>query len=284
MKKVFNLGMYYLNRKILHLNSREKISTLIKLFLPKVNASVSTDVKGMANNVVEEGIVFLPDLLSSTQINEIKDFLKDKKMFLNYDREKKLYSPDDIPKSAHVSSYLAEDILACPHLLEVANHPLVLDIVSEVMHCKPTLANINVWRSYPGFDTAKDSENFHRDGDSFQFLKLFIYLTDVDEGSGPHIYVKKSHKSQKFLRIARFNDDEIYQQYGKDIIKIMGKEGCAIIENTFGIHKGQVAETRGRLMFQAEYSILPIGVYKYAPTSSNRQVNIDKYINRLFVR
>ena len=287
MSKMFNVGMYYLNRKIIGIRAREKISDCIKVFLPKAGAQVySSEVNDMAHKIEEEGIVFLPNLLTQSQIEEIKYFLSDKKMYLNYDRSRKLYSAEEIPKTAHVSSHLEKDIINCPHLIEVANHPLVLDVVSKVMNCKPTLSSINVWRSYPGFDTAKDSENFHRDADSFQFLKLFIYLSDVDETTGPHVYVKKSHKSEHFLRIGRFSDEDIYNQFGKNnILKITGPEGSTIIENTFGIHKGQVAEKRGRLIFQAEYSLLPIGVYKYTPINSSYNANsVDKYINRLFIK
>lgn len=277
--------MYYLNRKVLSITAREKISDFIKVFLPKADFKESQDVNHFASKIENEGIVFLPNLLTSLQIKEIKEFLSDKRMYLNYDRNKTTYSSEEIPKNAHVSSYLERDLLQCPHLLEVANNPLVLNVISKVMRCKPTLSNIKVWKSYPGFDTAKDSENFHRDVDSFQFLKLFIYLTDVDEGAGPHVYVKNSHKSEHFLRISRFTDEEIYKQYGDNVLKITGAEGSSIIENTFGIHKGQVAEKKGRLMFQAQYSLLPVGVYKYAPVKRTLQVpSSDKYINRLFIK
>ncbi len=283
MKKIFNLGMYYCNRKIMNLRARQLISNCIKQFLPKMEVQ-SPDVSQWTKKMEEDGVIFLPKLVNSAEIKEIKEYLKDKKMFLNYDRDKTLYAPDEIPETAHVSSYLKEDIIHCPHLINIANNPLVLDIVAKVMKCKPTISSINVWRSYPGFDIAKDSENFHRDVDNFHFLKLFIYLTDVDEQSGPHVYVKKSHKTKNFLRIARFSDDEVQKQYpAEDILKIIGEEGSTILENTFGLHKGQVAETKERLMFQVEYSLLPIGVYQYKPVKISPAA-FDKYINRLFIK
>lgn len=286
MKKIFHMGMYYFNRKILDLRARELISNCIKNFLPKVNGYDNTK-EGMewANKLEDDGVIFLPKLLSPLQIKQIIEFFKDKSMFQSYDRDKTLYTADKIPQGTHVASYLKDDVLNCPHLLEVANHPLILDIVSKVMNCKPTISNINVWRSYPGFDVAKDSENFHRDVDDFHFLKLFIYLTDVDEQSGPHVYVKKSHKSKDFLRIARFTDEEIYNKYHeKNILKITGEAGSTILENTFGLHKGQVAESKERMIFQVEYSLLPIGAYKYKPIKKHDVSSYDRYINRLFIK
>jgi len=42
-----------------------------------------------------------------------------------------------------------------------------------------------------------NAQFFHWDNDFSKFLKLYIYLTDVDEASGPHIYIPKSHKKKK---------------------------------------------------------------------------------------
>ena len=41
-----------------------------------------------------------------------------------------------------------------------------------------------------------NAQFFHWDNDFSKFLKLYIYLTDVDEDSGPHIYIPKSHKKK----------------------------------------------------------------------------------------
>ena len=43
-------------------------------------------------------------------------------------------------------------------------------------------------------------QKFHRDYESFNFIKLFVYLTDVDKDFGPHQYIIGSHKENKFLK------------------------------------------------------------------------------------
>lgn len=276
---------YILNRKILNFKLRDLCSEFIRIFLPKVKAIYTAEIEDYANNMEKDGITFLPNLLTKNQIIDIENFLADKKMHLSYSRTNKQYDINEIPADAHISAYFEKDLINCPHLLEVANDPLVIDIVSKIFKCKPTISALKIWRSYPGFDVAKDSENFHRDVDDFKFLKLFIYLSDVDEYSGPHTYVKGSYKQNKFLRIERFSDLEIEKEFGKDnILTICGEAGATFLENTFGVHKGLVAEKTGRLVFQVEYSLLPIGVYKYQPIKLERKIdNLDKRINRLFV-
>ena len=45
-----------------------------------------------------------------------------------------------------------------------------------------------------------NAQFFHWDNDFSKFLKLYIYLTDVDEDSGPHIYIPKTHKKKKIRK------------------------------------------------------------------------------------
>ena len=56
------------------------------------------------------------------------------------------------------------------------------------------------WSSKSNFNDPKSAQEFHFDLDSIKWLKFFIYLTDVEANTGPHIYVKGTHNSKK-----RFN-------------------------------------------------------------------------------
>ena len=41
---------------------------------------------------------------------------------------------------------------------------------------------------------------FHRDYESFNFVKLFVYLTDVGKENGPHEYIIRSNIKDNFER------------------------------------------------------------------------------------
>ena len=66
---------------------------------------------------------------------------------------------------------------------------------------------------------------FHFDLDRICWLKVFIYLTDTDEDSGPHEYVETSHqvgaKPQELLNegYSRISEEKIKKHYKKDILK-----------------------------------------------------------------
>ena len=116
----------------------------------------------------------------------------------------------------------------------------------------------------------KNAQYYHYDCDYRKFLKIFIYLNDVDIDSGPHVYVEKTHKKKFFKHILaeRINDDEINKIYGLSNQKVFTKqEGSIVIEDTFGLHKGIVPKSKSRYALILEYgsgkSILKNDQYFY---------------------
>ena len=104
----------------------------------------------------------------------------------------------------------------------------------------------------------KHAQFYHYDCDFKKFLKIFIYLNDVDIKSGPHAYIQKTHKKKFFKHILaeRINDEEAIKYYGNENKKIFTKdEGSVIIEDTFGLHKGEVPKLRSRYVLIIKYGV-----------------------------
>ena len=100
----------------------------------------------------------------------------------------------------------------------------------------------------------KNAQYFHWDNDFSKFLKLYIYLTDVDEDSGPHIFIPKTHK-KKFIQtsLCRLYDDNlIYNTYDKKI-KFVGKSGSLFFADGYGLHKGETPKKKSRLIINAHF-------------------------------
>jgi hypothetical protein len=38
---------------------------------------------------------------------------------------------------------------------------------------------------------------FHRDSEDWRYLKILVYLSDVDDGAGPHVYLHGSHLTRR---------------------------------------------------------------------------------------
>jgi len=104
----------------------------------------------------------------------------------------------------------------------------------------------------------KNAQFYHYDCDYKKFLKIFIYLNDVDTESGPHVYIQKTHKKKFFKHILaeRINDEEVLKFYGNENQIIFTKdEGSVIIEDTFGLHKGEVPKSKSRYVLIIEYGV-----------------------------
>jgi len=100
----------------------------------------------------------------------------------------------------------------------------------------------------------KNAQYFHWDNDFTKFFKLYIYLNDVDDDAGPHIFVPKTHKkkksSHKLCRL--YSDKDILENYEK-IKKFTGKKGSAFFVDGYGLHKGETPKKKHRLMINVHY-------------------------------
>jgi hypothetical protein len=191
---------------------------------------------------------------------------------------------------SHVGYHDHGDVARAPHLLEIANRPEILGIVERFLGCRPTIAYMAAWWSYPTGIEAQQAENFHRDVDDWRFVKLFMYLTDVGESQGPHVYVKKSANVARAGPIRRLTDEEVRAGHSaEDIVYMTGSAGEAFLENTYGIHKGQPVLAGHRLLFQVVYSIMPLPYGPKRPVIAHEEAAelggtaFDPFVNRVYV-
>jgi len=280
--------LYYAQRKVLRPAMREKLTSIITM--SRAKTPPREDLKDQVQTLKNDGILFLPSLLSPTQVQEMVAWTRTQQAF---DPRRKQHgtflAPDDAPMETHTAHYNFGQLMNCPHALKIANDPSVLAIMGQSLGCKPTISSINLWWSMGGRAKAEDAELFHRDVDDWRFFKLFIYLTDVDDGAGPHVFVKGSQNDEKLLPIRRYEDKEIDEAFGKDrVMRIQGTAGTAFLENTFGFHKGTLCKDKNRLLFQVQYSVMPIFMYDYKPVPKSELKSngfeLDPWVNRLFVK
>ena len=74
-------------------------------------------------------------------------------------------------------------------LLKVALDQQLLEIVAAYLEMWPTLFSIAAWLNYPTDQPPAVSQLWHRDPEDLRLIKVFIYLSDVEEHSGPFSYI-----------------------------------------------------------------------------------------------
>lgn len=157
-----------------------------------------------------------------------------------------------------------QDILKIEEVQKLAFDTNLLNLVSQFLGSEPILCQTNCWwsinKSTHRSNLSGNAQLFHQDTEYLKFVKVFIYLTDVNEDNGPHQYVKGSSKiaqeklGENYVISSRVEDEKVDDVFGKDnVITFTGKKGTIIIEDTFGLHKGTPVVEGARLLLQLEY-------------------------------
>jgi hypothetical protein len=261
--------MYYSMRLLPFRWSRWLIASLFANVINLLSVTTSVvdsndgEIKSNLEILQKKGWAPLKPLLSAAQIEDVLLFLKTKK-----------------PIGVGRASYQLDDVLRCPHLLSTINHPAVLSIARHYLGCPATISSIGIHLTTPVERQPVGVQCFHRDMDEWKFFKLFVYLSDVDEETGPHEFVEGSQRTSGSIMALPCVDEKLEQSHRR---KILGPAGTTFIADTWGIHRGNMPISKPRLILQVQYSILPIAMFDYTPVNIPFPDYIDRYTNRLLL-
>lgn len=278
-------ALYYAQRLAVWPPARRGVARLIAGAVNAREGAVSTgSVDGYSARVLSElkvsGVSRLAPLAPKDAIAQIYDYFVQQPVI----GPQGAVALADLDADAAAAAYPLKTVLACPGLLPMINAASVLSVIGAYLGCKPTLSSLGVRWSFPTSRARPTIQNFHRDVDDWRFLKLFVYLTDVDEGSGPHTYVRTSHRSAFATHAQGYDLDELARRFGPENIDVItGERGTTFLADTIGVHRGGGVATRPRLILQAQYSILPVYAFSYAPVAVEAP-RVDPYVNRLLLK
>ena len=148
--------------------------------------------------------------------------------------------------------------------LRICLSDTVLDTVNSYlrMYSRLYFLTLNVTHVSEKNTPPSISQNWHRDPEDKRIVKLFIYLNDVDEDSGPFIYIPYSACGLKSADIfPQVPPRGLYPPHGaverlypKEAIRMFtGRAGTMIFCDTTGLHKGGYATQKERVMFTGGY-------------------------------
>jgi hypothetical protein len=239
-----------LQERIRHPRLRQATATAVGMFRGRAEGPVAN---AHLRELQSEGCTFFPALIAPAEVDQIRQALERMACFDPWRAALGNFTHDKIPAGTHVAQIREAASLDILHRLALDSR--LISLAGSYFGCKPYLDSIQAWWSLAGNDTPQEAENFHRDNDSIRFLKLFLYITDVGPENGPHVYVFGSHASSKLTVRRRLSDAEVAAAFGASVREIGGSAGDAFLEDTFGIHKGQLPIAGRRLLVQFRYSI-----------------------------
>ena len=151
-------------------------------------------------------------------------------------------------------------------LLNYLTDPDLLSIISSYLGTYPWLYTCDLWISNEIQDYAGTSQNFHMDWEDEKIIKMFFFLDDIDEDTGPFCLlnkkdsetVKEFHSDYYENKIAstRLSDDMVFDCVDRDrLIKATGKAKEIFMVDTCNVlHYGSRKSSKPRLMLSCMYA------------------------------
>ncbi|MEK7559869.1 MAG: hypothetical protein AAB522_01020 [Patescibacteria group bacterium] len=172
--------------------------------------------------------------------------------------------------------------------IKLAYSAPLLNIASLYFGFVPRLHNTGFILTHTIPEGAKPahSQRWHRDPEDKKILKVFVYLSDVDEGAGPLHYVSESNHKGKWRRV--FPQEPPAGSYPpegavekkippKYIKRGVGKAGTIVFGDTSGLHKGGYATQKERLQLWIGY----VSLASFSPPKFIYPENFEEKIKAL---
>ena len=195
---------------------------------------------------------------------------------------------------------LANPLLDVPEILHILENELLQGIITGFYESIPKLTFAKGRISFNNSLGPLDTQLWHSDPQSFRNLKVLIYLTDVDEDSGPFEIIKGSH-IEKFegwynpraplphestTSSTRHSSEKLLEIYGKNRChKVLGNPGDIIFADATAFHRGNVPINQNRCAIILNFNVheeyglapCPIKIYKkdYNKISPNVRPLVD---------
>jgi hypothetical protein len=173
-------------------------------------------------------------------------------------------------------------------IIQFYTSTFIIYVASKYLGYIPQMNEITIQKTTSNYsDTPIQSQKWHRDPQEMRTLKIFLYLSDVDEECGPFIYVKgssptsKSKFSKLFPQIKpkgsypnAFAIEKLTSKH--DIFQATAPLGTIIFCDTAGIHKGGLAKSKNRIMATGFYPSFRYTAGRNFSLSNSSIAKLDK--------
>jgi hypothetical protein len=253
-------------------------ATLNSIVTPQINYGPKHN--GEVDALKKDGLLKLGEVLNKAQCGTIEQYFSDKTVSTRKYGE--IQKSEAKTKGLKFCNYNEMSVYMNDYFNVIACHPRIINIVSEYLGSLPTIQLLMCRWTLAQDNKPERSQYFHHDYHGIKFVKLFVYLSDVVDDDTAHVFVKKSQNeaycNQRLKKYYQENpqdketirqwllkkelggehelkDDVIYKLFERSQIELVkGGKGFAFLEDTSGMHKGNVP-SKDRLFFSAIYTL-----------------------------
>ncbi len=159
---------------------------------------------------------------------------------------------------------LVNNLDKCPIVSQIVSDAMLIEIARKYLGYYPNLITRHLtWSFASDLDEAEIQKlypptNFHYDVAGLNFVTASFFITDVDDLSGPHIMIEKSHNRKPLQMLFRSNiqkEADVWRYYKhSDEITIKGNAGFGFFQDPSCIHRLKLPRNGNRLILQIRYS------------------------------
>jgi Phytanoyl-CoA dioxygenase (PhyH) len=188
----------------------------------------------------EDGIVVLPDLLSSSQLASMQRAFESR-------LKRARWNDFDGYEQTEIYRHMVHDVLTLDQgFVDLALNPIIKRVLDSYLGPSYELTEAKGWKSLP---TKRDFHGWHGDAWYDQAgttvihreVKMALYLSDVSTGA--FNYVKGSHLKQHPRSV---KNSELRDVPASQIVELLGPAGTAFLFDTSGIHRQGVPMLKER--------------------------------------
>tara|TARA_B110000003_G_C16651578_1_gene534402 strand:+ start:1104 stop:2066 length:963 start_codon:yes stop_codon:yes gene_type:complete len=250
----YSLNLFHSLLKIKKKNTKKPTSLIYKK-----NQLVSND------ELKENGYCKFSEILNSDNINEL---IKTAKKLKSFDGNSFVYFDEKKLNNTRYN-FDKNELINQSSIQKLIMDEAIIDIARQYFESEPIFDMPAMWWSTPFGDgpSSEAAQLYHFDLDRVKWLKIFFYLTDVNDFNGPHFYIEKTHKinskpkellSRGYVRIS---DDEMKNYFDDNNFKVIkGSKGLAFAADTLCWHKGKNLTKGSRLVLELNYTSSLFGI------------------------
>lgn len=223
---------------------------------------IDEDVLAITNEIHDKGYVVIKDFFDVEMLNELNEetqnYIKNGKY--QKDMAGSGVGAEDEIRDTCLWTTIDQPLYNVNSLFDIAFHDDLITLSAHYFGCLPYFGTLNLRKSFVNGLKEDHTQIYHQDPNSPNFIKMFMYLNDVDEKGGPFCIVEGSHriKFDGCYDKYRWSTEEINSIYGEDKVKYLtANVGDLIIANTTAFHRGTKPYSSDRTMITLDWVIHP---------------------------
>ncbi len=235
------------------------------------NGSINSELLGQCDDekygkinteINQSGYAFFSNKLSQSVVDSLNKFAKEAPVYMapKYDTPT-VFDENNI--QSEIYRFNANDLVNNTDIQKLIMDPFLINMARNYLGCEPIFDFPAMWWSTAFLKEASSeaAQLYHFDLDRIKWIKIFIYLSDVTDETGPHCYINGSHasgtKPKALLKrgYARIPDEDLAKYHNQnDFVKINAEAGTVFAGDTKCWHKGTPLKKGSRLVLEFEYT------------------------------